>query len=345
MADLQSAALATWLRRPVFVHNGRIGPVGERWNPTGGADFGQGVWRAVEKRGHRGYDASFACPPYTMFSLPWKRNQVQMSDTKRKTDSEEQLVARAQEAVSHCRWVVGECAATWTARYARGRTDGDFAVLIGISGDQVYQRRRVWETFGEIRNLYPSLKWSHFYAGLTWEDARDCLSWAEETHSTVAEMRAWRRAQRGEDLSVDSGEEETVQYIPSQTEYVQDPTGFGGEGPRGEEPRSHGNGAESDRAVLAGVARQAGTGEEAYTPFKTGATSPAPQGGMADRPTAPAEPLTTEQLAKRFTNTVERFVKLMTPEFRREFRSLPAPVKEKFLSAVSELRERVAELK
>jgi hypothetical protein len=66
---------------------------------------------------------------------------------------------------------------------------------------------------------------------------------------------------------------------------------------------------------------------------------------MADRPASPAEPLTTEQLAKRFTNTVERFVKLMTPEFRREFRSLPAPVKERFLSAISELRERAAELK
>ncbi len=265
-----------------------------------------------------------------------------MSDTKRQMDSEEQLVARAQDAVSQCRWVVGECAATWTERYARGRTDGDFAVLIGISGDQVYQRRRVWETFREIRDEYPSLKWSHFYAALTWEDSRDCLSWAEETHSTVAEMRAWRRAQRGEDLSVDASEEETIQYIPSQREFVQDPAEFGGEG-RGGHPRAAGNVAESERTVLAGVARQAG--DEDYTPFKTGATSPAGRGGLADRPASPPEPLTTEQLAKKLTNTLERFVKLMTPAFKREFRGLPAPVKERFISAVADLRDHVAELK
>src|SRR6516164_10224599 len=115
----------------------------------------------------------------------------QTSSSKVVEDSEEQLVSRAQEAVSQCRWVVGECAAKWTERYARGRTDADFAVLIGITADQVYQRRRVWEQFAGVRDQFPSLKWSHFYAALSWDDARDCLSWAEETRSTVAEMRAW----------------------------------------------------------------------------------------------------------------------------------------------------------
>lgn len=270
------------------------------------------------------------------------RTRVQMSETKRHVETEDQLVARAQEAVSQCRWVVGECAAAWTERYARGRTDGDFAVLIGISGDQVYQRRRVWETFHGIREAYPSLKWSHFYAALTWEDARDCLSWAEETHSTVAEMRAWRRAQRGEDLSVEPYEEEAIQYIPSQSEYVQEPSELGAEDGRGELRSA--DGSEAERAVLAGVARQSGGAEE-YTPFKTGATTPPPKGGLENRPQGQTEPPTTELLIKRFTNTLERFVKLMTPELRREFRGLPAPAKERFFEAVRELRDHVAELK
>jgi hypothetical protein len=47
-----------------------------------------------------------------------------------------ELVNTAQEAVSHCRWVVGECAGKWTQRYARGRTDADFAALIGLSEGQ-----------------------------------------------------------------------------------------------------------------------------------------------------------------------------------------------------------------
>src|SRR5438067_1313508 len=94
----------------------------------------------------------------------------EMSESKPHNESEEQLVTRAQEAVSLCRWVVGECASKWTERYARGRTDGDFAVLIGLTGDQVYQRRRVWESFASQRDAFALLKWSHFYAALNWDE-------------------------------------------------------------------------------------------------------------------------------------------------------------------------------
>jgi hypothetical protein len=266
-----------------------------------------------------------------------------MSQSKTHVESEEELVIRAQEAVSNCRWVVGECAAQWTQRYARGRTDGDFAVLIGLSGDQVYQRRRVWESFCGSRGEFPSLRWSHFYAALNWDDGADCLRWAEETHSTVAEMRAWRRAQRGEDLTVEAAEEEAIRFIPSEPEFVHDAEYAGG--PAGQGGRRAPADGDPDRALLAGVARQAGSEGEDYTPFRAGAASPGPQDGASDRPVAESEPPSTEQLTKRLTGTIERFVKLMTAEFRRDFRKLPAPVKERFVSAVQDLRDHVAELK
>ena len=59
----------------------------------------------------------------------------------------------------------------WTEKYARGRTDADFADPVGPEADQVFQRRRVWETFADVHAGYASLKWSHFYAALTWDDA------------------------------------------------------------------------------------------------------------------------------------------------------------------------------
>ena len=102
------------------------------------------------------------------------------------TRSEEELVSVAQTAVSRCNWVVGACAAQWTRKFARGRTDADFGAMVGLSSDQVYQRRRVWETFGDVHGDYPSLKWSHFYVALTWDDAPECLQWAEENQATVA---------------------------------------------------------------------------------------------------------------------------------------------------------------
>ena len=274
-----------------------------------------------------------------------------MPETKLQNESEEQLVTRAQEAVSMSRWVVGECATQWTQRYARGRTDGDFAALIGLTGDQVYQRRRVWETFGPLKDEFPLLKWSHFYAALNWEDARDCLSWADETRSTVAEMRAWRRALRGEDLSVDPVEDESIRFVPANPEFVHDAENADGSAAGGSS-RSGTATADQERAVLAGVARQGGAGhdgtgqngagqgaaEAEYTPFRTGASG-------ADHPASDAEPPTAEQLAKRLASTLERFVKLMTPEFRREFRKLPAQVKDRFMSAVQDLQEHVVELK
>ena len=115
--------------------------------------------------------------------------------------TEDELVYVAQEAVSRCNWVIGECAARWTERYAKGRTDADFGELVGLSGDQIYQRRRVWETFADVRDEYSELKWSHFYASVTWDDGAECLAWAREMGATVSEMKAWRRASRGEDLT------------------------------------------------------------------------------------------------------------------------------------------------
>jgi hypothetical protein len=75
------------------------------------------------------------------------------------TESEDELISRAQLAVSQCNWSVGECAAKWTQKYARGRTDADFASLLGLSPDQIFQRRRVWETFADVHATYPTLKW------------------------------------------------------------------------------------------------------------------------------------------------------------------------------------------
>jgi hypothetical protein len=271
--------------------------------------------------------------------------KVQMPESK-VDESEEQLVSRAQEAVSQCRWVVGECASRWTERYARGRTDADFASLIGLTADQVYQRRRVWEAFAGLRGEFTMLKWSHFYAALNWDDATECLSWAEETRSTVAEMRAWRRARRGEDLTTDAVDE-AVGMIPAVTELVREPAGD--EAVEFDSAVRTGRPATGDaRAVLAGLARQSGEGEgdtgDEYTPFHSGAITPPSRDERAEVAAGAPEPPTTEQHVRRLTNSLERFVKVMTPQFRREFRKLPAEVKERFHEAVGELTSHVAEL-
>ena len=44
------------------------------------------------------------------------------------------------------------------------------------------------------------------------------------------------------------------------------------------------------------------------------------------------------------TATLERCLKVFTPEFRREFRKLPEPLRNKFVKAVGELSSTVGNL-
>ena len=118
-----------------------------------------------------------------------------------KLKDEREAIKTAQACVSHANWTVGHCACEWVMRFARGRTDADLGALVGMSGDQVYQRRRVYETFADVKDSYPMLLWSHFFVALNWDDAALCLEWANENGATIAEMKAWRRLQRGEDVT------------------------------------------------------------------------------------------------------------------------------------------------
>lgn len=124
--------------------------------------------------------------------------------------TDQQLIERAQSALSQCNWVVGECASEWVQKRTADRTDEDFGAKVGMSREQIAQRRLVWERFSDVRNSYHSLSWSHFYVALNWDDAAECLQWANEFEATVAEMRAWRRSQHGEDLSEPAEEENTL---------------------------------------------------------------------------------------------------------------------------------------
>lgn len=251
-------------------------------------------------------------------------------------ETEAQLISRAQSALSECRWTVGECAAKWTQRFARGRTDADFANLVGLSVDQVFQRRRTWEVYGEVRGNYPSLKWSHFYSALTWDDAETCLQWAVENEATVAEMRAWRRAQRGEDLTEPAADDPTIFVVPSEATPVQDPDTFTSGAGGGQRTGDPGYGD----PVMTGFARQFDPTADGYPldapPFD------ADQAPSESRP-EPVKP-STEQVVSRMTSQIERCLKIITPEFCREFRKVPKPLRLRFLKAAADLGARAGEL-
>lgn len=264
--------------------------------------------------------------------------------------TEQDLIRIAQNALSRCNWVVGRCAADWTQRYSRGRTDADFAQMVGLSADQVYQRRRVWETFGDVVDDYPSLRWSHFYIALNWDDAPECLQWADENGATVAETRAWRRAMRGEELD-DTADESTLGDDPSIgrlatiSAAVRDPD----ESDRSERSWSD---RERDRSqsdddvpfvagTVSSANRETPGGESDYAPFRKDAGSK-PAGESHDESAHDEKP--AGQIAKRVISTLERVVSVLTPQIVAAFRSLPEKERQRLVTAVQTLADRVTAL-
>lgn len=257
-------------------------------------------------------------------------------------ETEDQLIQTARDAVSQCNWVVGECAAMWTSRYAKGRTDVDFGQMVGLSGDQIFQRRRVWEKFGSVHETYGSLKWSFFYVALNWDDAEECLAWARDESATVAEMRAWRKAQRGEDLSAE-GEEwysEWAAPVGLDTSAVPlsrvvDPSEYV---PSGSGDRAGAAGARSGSpvATMDAVARDAG--DPGYAPFRADAGS-APV-SVSEHPAERAE-MSPEQFWKRASGMLDKLNRALTPQYLRALSEQSDKVRERLQEALQEITEKL----
>jgi len=254
--------------------------------------------------------------------------------------TEQQLIERARQSLNQCHWEIGECATIWTKKYARGRTDEDFGQLIGMSGDQVYQRRRVYESFHDVYTQYPALSWSHFYVALNWDDAAECLQWAQDLQSSVAEMRAWRRASRGEDLTQPGMGDDEVDFINNQLVEVRNPDSAGGNG------RTKGSLSEVEDYEKETVPR---ISDEPYSPYRKDARGSAPKDGdegyaQEKLPLAVREPLAAPKLLRKVIKALEMSNELLTEGAIKQIKKEPIELIEKLLELVDSLKEKTDKL-
>jgi hypothetical protein len=168
---------------------------------------------------------------------------------------------------------------------------------------------------------------------LNWDDAPECLQWAEENQATVAELKMWRRTMHGTDAQDDSppdpwGGDPNISFLPTMPVPVRDVE----ESTSDPQDRTQGSSVErADKTLI----------ETAYAPFRSNAGS-APESGSEER--ASSSDTDAEQLLKRITTTLERINKTLTPKVLDSVEEVSEPVLERFRRAVEELHTKASQV-
>lgn len=124
-----------------------------------------------------------------------------------------EFLGQWQRLVSTTNWEKGRIISQWRQALVdsgapwQEYSDEAWSRRVGnVTSQHVGRLRRVYERFGEERESYPGLYWSHFQAAIEWSDAEMWLEGAVQSDWSVAHMRR----QRGEALgSVAADETDT----------------------------------------------------------------------------------------------------------------------------------------
>lgn len=109
------------------------------------------------------------------------------------------FVKQWDHLVSSTNWEKGRIIHEWRTALVASQasptqfSDEAWSRRVGnVSGQHVGRLRRVFERFGEVRESYDGLYWSHFQAALEWNDAEMWLEGAVQNDWSVSQMRSSR---------------------------------------------------------------------------------------------------------------------------------------------------------
>jgi len=114
-------------------------------------------------------------------------------------DACQRYVGQWNRLISTTNWEKGRIIQAWRMTLIEAvaapseYSDEAWSRRIGnVSGQHVGRLRRVYERFGDTRQQYEGLYWSHFQAALDWNDAEMWLEGAVQNQWSVAKMRHMR---------------------------------------------------------------------------------------------------------------------------------------------------------
>ena len=129
------------------------------------------------------------------------RSQRTQSTTRPSRARRARILGRWNHLVSTTNWEKGRIICQWReALLAAGAaaascTDEAWSRRVGnLTPQHCGRLRRVWQRFGEARDQYPGLYWSHFQAALEWSDAEMWLEGAVQNGWSIAKMSNERSA-------------------------------------------------------------------------------------------------------------------------------------------------------
>lgn len=114
-------------------------------------------------------------------------------------DAAGRYVGQWNKLVSTTNWEKGRIISQWresleaAGEPSAAYTDEAWSQLVGgVTSQHVGRLRRVFQRFGEIREQFNGLFWSHFQAAIDWEDAEMWLEGAIQNDWSVSQMRGKR---------------------------------------------------------------------------------------------------------------------------------------------------------
>jgi len=111
----------------------------------------------------------------------------------------EGFIGQWNRLVSTTNWEKGRIICEWreailtSGAAVTEYSDETWAQLVGnVSSQHVGRLRRVFQRFGDVRDQYAGLYWSHFQAAIDWDDAEMWLEGAVQNDWSVSQMRGKR---------------------------------------------------------------------------------------------------------------------------------------------------------
>jgi hypothetical protein len=128
----------------------------------------------------------------------------------------EQFLGKWKRLVSTTNWEKGQIISQWRAALVDAGaslpeySDEVWSRQVGqVTPQHVGRLRRVFERFGDTRDTYAGLYWSHFQAALDWDDAEMWLEGAVQNTWSIADMRRTRSETLGTPADWQATDDET----------------------------------------------------------------------------------------------------------------------------------------